>query len=298
MFVPPINLGQFQPSPATLADWIYQIWNYLQNNPIATQEQLQEYIATFITTSPETQELIGEGVEQYLADNPPQAPVQSVQGKTGAVSLTYPDIVPASNAVPVYRAASAPNTSTAQGLYNNGYRLFVNTVTQEIYTISNSGALMLVGRGRFDGTTVDLDTVQGDTSISEAIEDNAQNIITLEGNIQTQESSIAANTQAITSIQTVVTFNLSSTASTLIEYTAFLINHIVVINIRFKGTGGSVNIGTIPASYRPAAQQNLYCVSHNAQDTKALVVQTGGGIVTGSGTVNDAEYRALIVYVV
>lgn len=170
MFVPPINLGQFQPSPATLADWIYQIWNYLQNNPIATQEQLQEYIATFITTSPETQTIIGEGVEQYLTDNPPQAPVQSVQGKTGAVSLTYPDIVPASNAVPVYRAASAPNVSTAQGLYNNGYRLFANTATQELFTISNSGALTLVGRGKFDGTTIDLNSTEGDTTIAEAIE--------------------------------------------------------------------------------------------------------------------------------
>lgn len=170
-FLPPINLGSFKPSPATIAQWVYDIWQYLQENPIATQEQLQEYIATFITTSPETQELIGEGVEQYLTDNPPQAPVQSVQGKTGAVTLNYPDIVPASNAVPVYRAASAPNTSTAQGLYNNGYRLFVNTATQEIFTISNAGALALVGRGKFDGTTIDLDTAQGDTTIAEAITD-------------------------------------------------------------------------------------------------------------------------------
>lgn len=170
MFVPPINLGQFQPSPATLADWIYQIWNYLQNNPIATQEQIEEYIGAFITTSPETQELIGEGVEQYLEDNPPHAPVQSVQGKTGAVTLNYSDIVPASNAVPVYRAASAPNTSTAQGLYNNGYRLFVNTATQEIFTISPTGALSLVGRGKIDGTTIDLNTAEGDTTISEAID--------------------------------------------------------------------------------------------------------------------------------
>lgn len=298
MFLPPINIGSFKPAPATLAQWVYDIWQYLQENPIATQADITAYIQNYFETSPEVQEVVGDVVAQYLLDNPPQAPVQSVQGKTGAVSLTYPDIVPASNAVPVYRAANAPNTSTAQGLYNNGYRLFVNTTTQEIYTISNSGALALVGRGRFDGTTVDLDTAQGDTSISEAIEDNAQNITTLEGNVQTQASSIAANTQAITAVQTAETFNLSSTASTLIEYTAFLINHIVIINIRFKGTGGSVNIGTVPASYRPAAQQNLYCVSHTAQDTRALVVQTGGGIVTGSGTVNDAEYRALIVYVV
>lgn len=171
MFVPPINLGQFQPSPATLADWIYQIWNYLQNNPIATQEQLQEYIATFITTSPETREIIGEGVEQYLTDNPPEAPVQSVQGKTGAVTLAFNDILKNNNTAPVYRAASMPSQSTLQAQYNLGYRLFVNTTTQEIYSITNTGTTTLVGKGKFDGTTVDLNTAQGDTTIAEAIND-------------------------------------------------------------------------------------------------------------------------------
>lgn len=169
MFVPPINLGQFQPSPATLADWIYQIWNYLQNNPIATQEQLQEYIATFITTSPETQELIGEGVEQYLTDNPPVAPVQSVQGKTGAVTLAFNDILKNNNTAPVYRAASMPSQSTLQSQYNLGYRLFVNTSTQEIYSITNTGGTTLVGKGKFDGTNIDVNTAEGDTTISEAV---------------------------------------------------------------------------------------------------------------------------------
>lgn len=171
MFIPPINLGQFQPSPATIAEWVYQIWQYLQENPIATQEQLQEYIATFITTSPETQELIGEGVEQYLEDNPPEAPVQSVQGKTGAVTLAFNDILKNNNTAPVYRAASMPSQSTLQAQYNLGYRLFVNTSTQEIYSITNTGGTTLVGKGKFDGTVIDLDTAQGDTTIAEAVSD-------------------------------------------------------------------------------------------------------------------------------
>lgn len=168
-FVPPLNIGGFQPSPATIAQWVYQIWQYLQENPIATEEQLKEYIGTFITTSPETQAMIGEGVEQYLTENPPTAPVQSVQGKTGAVQLAYNEIVPASNTVPVYKASSTPSTNTLVGQYNLGYRLFVNTVTQEISTISPAGALSLVGRGKFDGTTVDLNSADGDTTIAEAI---------------------------------------------------------------------------------------------------------------------------------
>lgn len=170
-FIPPLNLGNFQPSPATLSQWIYQIWQYLQENPIATQEQIEEYIATFITTSPETQALIGEGVEQYLEDNPPQAPVQSVQGKTGAVTLAFNDILKNNNTAPVYRAASMPSQSTLQAQYNLGYRLFVNTTTQEIYSITNTGSTTLVGKGKFDGTDIDLDTDQGDTTIAEAITD-------------------------------------------------------------------------------------------------------------------------------
>lgn len=168
MFIPPLNMGQFQPSPATMSQWIYQIWQFLQENPIATETEIREFIQSELTQS----ETLGNAIEEYLTENPPPAPVQSVQGKTGAVTLNYPDIVPASNAVPVYKSASSPNASTAQGLYNNGYRLFVNTTTQEIYTISPAGALSLVGRGKFDGTTVDLNTAQGDTTIAEAIAEN------------------------------------------------------------------------------------------------------------------------------
>ena len=189
-FIPPLNLGNFQPSPATLSQWIYQIWQYLQENPIATQEQLQEYIGTFITTSPETQEMIGEGVEQYLTENPPTAPVQSVQGKTGAVQLAYNEIVPASNAVPVYKASSTPSTNTLAGQYNIGYRLFVNTATQEVFTISPAGALSLVGRGKFDGTTVDLNSAQGDTTIFEAINENNSSISNLTSRLNDNDEDI------------------------------------------------------------------------------------------------------------
>lgn len=158
MFVPPLNLGGFQPSPATLAQWVYQIWQYLQENPIATQEQLQEYIGTFITTSPETQAMIGAGVEEYLTENPPKAPVQSVQGKTGAVMLAYKDIVAAGNNVPVYRytgaAGSMPTTATLQGQYSIGYRLWVHVANRELYTLKADGTYELIGQGDLSGANI------------------------------------------------------------------------------------------------------------------------------------------------
>lgn len=167
MFIPPINIGQFQPSPATIAEWVYQIWQFLQENPIATETEIREYIQSELTQS----ETLENAIDEYLTENPPPAPVQSVQGKTGAVQLAYNDIVTSSNAVPVYKAASTPSTSTLVGQYNLGYRLFVNTTTQEIYTISPAGALSLVGRGKFDGTAIDVNTAQGDTTIAEALND-------------------------------------------------------------------------------------------------------------------------------
>lgn len=200
-FVPPLNLGGFQPSPATLAQWVYQIWQYLQENPIATEEQLKEYIGTFITTSPETQTMIGEGVEQYLTENPPTAPVQSVQGKTGAVQLAYNEIVPASNAVPVYKASSTPATNTLVGQYNLGYRLFVNTATQEIFTISPAGALSLVGRGKFDGTNIDVNASQGDTTIAEKIVELENTDTTISGKIAELEDADLTNTQSINALR-------------------------------------------------------------------------------------------------
>lgn len=172
MFIPPINLGHFQPSPATIAEWVYQIWQFLQENPIATEMEIREYIQSELTQS----ETLENAIDEYLTENPPPAPVRSVQGKTGAVQLMYNDVVTSSNAVPVYKASSTPSTSTLTGQYNLGYRLFVNTSTQEIYTISPSGALSLVGRGAFDGTTIDLNTSQGDTTITEAVAENAGNI--------------------------------------------------------------------------------------------------------------------------
>lgn len=167
-FIPPLNLGQFQPSPATLSQWVYQIWQFLQENPIATETEIRTYIESELTEST----TLSTAIEDYLEENPPEAPVQSVQGKTGAVTLAYNDIVTSSNTIPVYKASSTPSTSTLVGQYNLGYRLFVNTATQEIYTISPAGALSRVGRGNFDGTTVDVDSSQGDTSIAEAINEN------------------------------------------------------------------------------------------------------------------------------
>ena len=297
-FVPPLNLGGFQPSPATLAQWVYQIWRYLQENPIATQEQLQEYIGTFITTSPETQSMIGEGVEQYLTDNPPAAPVQSVQGKTGAVQLAYNEIVPASNAVPVYKASSTPSTNTLVGQYNIGYRLFVNTATQEIFTISPAGALSLVGRGKFDGTTVDLNTAQGDTTIAEAITEHTSNISALTSNINTINDDIITMSSSIAQLNTEVTPILgtpSDISTSVTDYLLQRIGQLVLLSCRVVDPNtASLTIMNLPEGFKPPRQLYLAAPS-NQHDTRAVSITTAGAVVFGQHEAN-VEYRITAVY--
>lgn len=293
MFVPPINLGQFQPSPATLADWIYQIWNYLQNNPIATQEQLQEYISTFITTSPETQELIGEGVEQYLTDNPPQAPVQSVQGKTGAVTLAFNDILKNNNTAPVYRAASMPSQSTLQAQYNLGYRLFVNTSTQEIYSITNTGGTTLVGKGKFDGTTIDLNTTQGDTSIAEAIAEHDNDIQTINNNITSIDGDINRLETAVTPI----TGTGLDVSSSVTSYLLQKIGSLVLFSCRVVDPGtASFTLMTLPEGFRPSTQLYLAAPA-NQHDTRAVTIVSPGGVIFGQHEAG-VEYRVQAMFTV
>lgn len=297
-FIPPLNLGGFQPSPATLAQWVYQIWQYLQENPIATQEQLQEYIGTFITSSPETQAMIGAGVEEYLTENPPTAPVQSVQGKTGAVQLAYNEIVPASNAVPVYKASSTPSTNTLVGQYNIGYRLFVNTATQEIFTISPAGALSLVGRGKFDGTTVDLNSAQGDTSISEAINEQVTNISELTSEVNTIDDEINTINSSISTLNTAVTpvtgtpINISTSVT---DYLLQRIGQLVVLTFRVVDPGtASLTLMTLPEGFIPPQQLYLAAPS-NQHDTRAVSITTAGAVVFGQHEAN-VEYRITAVY--
>ena len=43
-FIPPFSLGGFKPSPATLSEFIYQIWVYLQQNPIMPEAEINKQI--------------------------------------------------------------------------------------------------------------------------------------------------------------------------------------------------------------------------------------------------------------
>ena len=98
-FIPPINLGVFKPSSESLASWLYQVWQYLQENPIASEQELTEQITA----------LLPPEIAAYLEEHP--ATVQSVNGMIGAVVIAYSDLV-LGETLPIYRATSLETTQT------------------------------------------------------------------------------------------------------------------------------------------------------------------------------------------
>lgn len=92
-FIPPIDVGQFQPSAAAISSWLYQIWKYLQENPIISPVEVETDVE--------------QAIVDYLEEHPlPVPPVLSVNGKIGDVVLLYNDLVRPGYTLPIYRASS------------------------------------------------------------------------------------------------------------------------------------------------------------------------------------------------
>ena len=96
-FIPPFDLGTFKPSAASLASWLYEIWQYLQQNPIPNDAELTEKLM----------EIVPPEVAAYMEEHP--ATVQSVNGLIGAVVIAYADLV-AGSTVPVFRTTTIEST--------------------------------------------------------------------------------------------------------------------------------------------------------------------------------------------
>lgn len=100
VFIPPLDLGRFTPSASSIVSWLYQIWKYLEENPIADEADIAAQIANELGASVE------QAVSDYIAQNPIESPVTSVNGMIGAVVLAYSNIVGQSSTLPIYRAAN------------------------------------------------------------------------------------------------------------------------------------------------------------------------------------------------
>ena len=104
-FIPPLDLGQFTPSAAAISSWLYQIWKYLQENPIQSDETIQTEISDTVA------EAVPGAVAEYIEENPVDVPVLSVNGMIGAVVLAYNNLVGDGSTLPIYRAATGETSN-------------------------------------------------------------------------------------------------------------------------------------------------------------------------------------------
>lgn len=229
-FIPPFSLGGFKPSPATISEFIYQIWLYLQQNPIMPEDEIKQEIADtippavkdYVENNPELSESIAEIVDDYLTENPPEAPVQSVNQQTGDVVIDYKSLVPANVQIPVFihNTAATPTGSTVVGLRNGGFRFTFNSETARLSVINADYTLTEVAAGdvlsvndktgavTLTAADIIVDPEDGDTNLKD-VADDVTDIKTTVGNLEDDVDDLQTNVGTmqddIGDIQTTVT---------------------------------------------------------------------------------------------
>ena len=82
IYTPSIDVQKWFPDKSDLTKWVYDIIKYLHDTPIPTEEDVAKAVDTYLAENPITANF-------YSPDNPPPYPVESVNGKTGAVTGLY-----------------------------------------------------------------------------------------------------------------------------------------------------------------------------------------------------------------
>ena len=260
-FIPPFSLGGFKPSPATLSEFIYQIWLYLQQNPIMPESEIKEEIAdtippavkTYIETNPELAQSIGEIVDEYLVENPPESPVQSVNNQTGDVVIDYKSLVPSNIQIPVFihDTASTPSTATLMGLRTNGFRFTFNSETTKLSVINSNYTLTEVASGDvasvnsktgvvvLTAADIEVDPSSGDTTLKD-VADTVDELDTTVSGLSTDVSGLSTD---VSGLLTDVS-GLSTNVTALIGDSAVvnITNQISLSNVS-DFTGASVDLG-------------------------------------------------------
>lgn len=193
-FIPPLG-GVFKPNSADLASWLYQIWQYLQDNPIANIDELRALIADTLPAE------VATAVAEYLEEHPVEVdyPVDSVNGRTGAVTIEYAELVNGTT-LPIYRASNdefGPNDLLEA--YNEGCRFAVQDDSLFFVMLKNNNAITLLpitGGGGGGGSGGD-----GIQSINSTIRpDGNGNVVVTASNLPMSSSNTTTIKSAIEAI--------------------------------------------------------------------------------------------------
>lgn len=99
IYTPPINMDTWYPDKQDVVSWVYDIWRYLNENPIVSENTVEQII------------------NDYLSTHPIDIPVKTVNGKTGNIVINYNDVGAASEAeMTEYKQATAANTSAISSI--------------------------------------------------------------------------------------------------------------------------------------------------------------------------------------
>lgn len=269
-FIPPIDLGQFTPSAAAISSWLYQLWKYLQENPIPTVSDVE-------TTA-----------QNYVATNVPP-----MVGELIAV-IGYSTLVEGQT-VPIYRASS--DEISQQDLleaWNDGCR-FVTVDDSLAYAMLKNGStislLALNPVRSVNGETGEV-SLFIPTKTSQ-LENDAQFVTAAQaGGVTT----VNGQTGVVILTSDDIANDSTLPAETITEALEVLNDNLVKISIEsFSGTQTRIPAtGTNPAI---TSSHILMAVEYNdpANQSGNLTVTTENGYLTVSGGVFSATGITLVL---
>lgn len=296
-FIPPMG-GVFRPNSADISSWLYQIWQYLQDNPIANVDELRTLIADTLPAE------VATAVAEYLEEHPVEVdyPVDSVNGRTGAVTIQYAELVNGTS-LPVYYAANdeiGPNDLLEA--YAEGCRFVVvdadlpNPNAYVMYKEENTVTLIPLGGGgggSGDGIASINNTiypVNGNATV------NGNNLpIDATTNAATIKATIEARptmAQIVNTIYPIGSIYISTAAAD--PSTLFTGTQWEAIQDRFlladgtvytAGATGGTPAVTLTAAQMPIHKHNFDCVDQNGNpSTPTGVVEAMAYVGQGNGT--------------
>lgn len=305
-FIPPLG-GVFKPNSADLASWLYQIWQYLQDNPIANIDELRTLIADTLPAE------VATAVADYLEEHPVEVdyPVDSVNGRTGAVTIDYAELVNGLT-VPIYRAANDEfGQNDLLEAYNEGCRFAVQDDSLFFVMLKNNNAITLLpitgGGGSGGGGISSINsTILPDSNGNVVV--TASNLPMSSSNNTTIKNAIEAITpgptmaQIVNAIYPVGSIYISTAAAD--PSTLFTGTQWEAIQDRFlladgtvytAGATGGTPAVTLTTAQIPAHKHNFNCVDTNGNpSTPTNVAEAMAYVGSGNGTSTIATNGTLL----
>lgn len=326
MFIPPINLGSWKPSPATLSEWIYQIWKYLQENPIATQEQIKAYVQEVIGSDVGDilPEILPAELDYYFEQNPIDFPVDSVNGKFGTVLLELADIVKSDSLLPIVSLANdEADQTTLVNAFIDGARFCLIDETNLSVMLPTYGSddgvsavtLLPVASGGDSGGDFSPITLSIGSSGNKTLNAGGTVAFTLQ-EIGAAPASLASTVSALSEnvsdlnndlsdLQTDVSDLKGTDTTTWVSYGLTFVAQRVGSLCTLTITGGTLSQGlaqnslltTIPEGFRPSSR---FLTQDNGIAGSKIIISVGAnGLIELQTTVNNgATLRIYAAYFV